>query len=161
DHDSHGLSWSGAEYINGHLEGVCLELRASASGSGLRVQGNNFTASDLRVRGGSAAGWGIELDRCNEFHLADVLMWGDGTDAFLANGIWLRNSNNSAVNYGDGTLSQLAIRLGSNNTKGLFFEGPTAVNQIINNVLIAKTNIIAPGCSGCRAVHIRNARRLT
>ena len=28
-------------------------------------------------------------------------------------------------------------------------------------MLIAKVNIIAPSCTGCRAVHIRNARRLT
>lgn len=161
DHDGNGLVWAAGEYVDGRIEGVCISLRPTAAGSGLRVQGNHFIASGLRIRGGAPQAWGIELDRCNDFHLNDVLMWGDAADAFLANGVWLRNATAAPVNYGDGSITQLSIRLGSANTKGIFFDGPNAINQIINNVLISKANIIAPGRAGCRAVHIRNARRLT
>jgi hypothetical protein len=161
DHGGHGLLCTGAEYLNIHVEGMRLELKSNGSGSGVHVEGNNVVLQGLRFAGGGAGAWAVDLDRCNDFRLSDLLMWGDGPDAFLANGIWLHNSTNAAVNYGDGTIAQLSIRLGSDNTRGLFFDGPTAVNQIINNILIAKANIIAPGRAGCRAVHIRNARRLT
>lgn len=161
DHAGHGLVWGGVEYVDGHVEGLCLTLPASGTGSALRVQGNHFVAYNLRVRGGSAAAWGIELDRCNDFHLANVLMWGDGADAFLANGVWIRNGSSAAINYGDGSLTQLSVRLGRNDTKGLYLEGANSAPGIINNILIAKSNIIAPGRTGCTGVHLKNARRIT
>ncbi len=160
DHTGHGLVWGGSEYIDGFVEGLCLTLPASGAGSGLRVQGNHFVTRNLRVRGGSATAWGIELDRCNDFHLADVLMWGDGADAFLANGVWIRNGSGAAVNYGDGSLTQLSVRLGRNDTKGLYLEGANSAPGIINNILVAKSNIIAPGRTGCIGVHLKNARRI-
>ncbi|HMR29848.1 MAG TPA: glycosyl hydrolase family 28-related protein [Geminicoccaceae bacterium] len=159
-HNGYGLSWSGAEYVDGAVDGLRIELPATSTAAAIRCRGNNFRASDLRVAGGGAGAWGIELDQCNDFSVSDVLMWGDGTDAFAANGIWIRNSTPAAVNYGDGTLTQISIRLGSDNTKALFLDGPTNGN-IINNILIAKATIHATGRTGCRGVHIRNGRRLT
>ena len=159
-HNGHGLSWSGAEYVDGALDGIRVELPATSTAAAIRCRGNNFRASDLRIVGGGAGAWGIELDQCNDFSVSDVLMWGDGADAFAANGIWIRNSTTAAINYGDGTLAQISIRLGSDDTKGFFFDGPTNGN-IINNILIAKATIHATGRSGCRGIHIRNSRRLT
>ena len=159
-HNGYGLSWNGAEYVDGALDGLRVELPVTSTAAAIRCRGNNFRASDLRVVGGGAGAWGIELDQCNDFSVSDVLMWGDGTDGFAANGIWLRNSTQAAVNYGDGTLAQISIRLGSDGTKALLFDGPLNGN-IINNILIAKATIHATGRTGCRGVHIRNGRRLT
>jgi hypothetical protein len=161
EHDGYGLSWSGAEYADGAVESLRITLPPTGTAAAIRCQGNNFRAYDLRIAGGGASAWGLELDQCNDFSVCEVLMWGDGADAFAANGIWLRNSTATAVNYGDGTLAQISIRLASDSTKGLLFDGPTTSSNIINNILISKANIIAPSRSGCRAVHIRNARRLT
>lgn len=159
-HDGYGLSWSGAEYVDATVEGLRVDLPATSTAAAIRCRGNNFRASDLRIAGGGASAWGIELDQCNDFSVGDVLMWGDGVDAFRANGIWLRNSTSAAINYGDGTLAQISIRLGSNNTKALFFDGPDNGN-VINNILVAKATIHGTGTTGSRAVHIRNGRRLT
>ena len=159
-HDGYGITWSGAEYVDGAVDGLRVELPATNTAAAIRCKGNNFRASDLRIVGGGAGAWGIELDQCNDFSVSDVLMWGDGADGFAANGIRVRNSTPAAVNYGDGTLAQISIRLGSDNTKALFFDGPTNGN-IINNILIAKATIHATGRTGCRGVHIRNGRRLT
>jgi hypothetical protein len=159
-HDGYGLSWTGAEYVDGALDGLRVDLPATSTAAAIRCRGNNFRASNLRVAGGGAGAWGIELDQCNDFSVNDVLMWGDGPDAFAANGIRLRNSTSAAINYGDGSLAQISIRLGSDNTKGLFFDGPTNGN-VLNNVMLAKATIHATGTTGCRGIHIRNGRRLT
>lgn len=159
-HNGYGLSWSGSEYVDGAVDGLRVDLPATSTAAAIRCRGNNFRASDLRVAGGGASAWGIELDQCNDFSISDVLMWGDAADAFRANGIWLRNSTSAAINYGDGTLAQISIRLGSNNTKALFFEGPDNGN-VINNVMLAKATIHATGTTGSRGIHIRNSRRLT
>ena len=159
-HNGYGLSWSGAEYVDGAVDGLRVDLPATSTAAAIRCRGNNFRASDLRVAGGGASAWGIELDQCNDFSISDVLMWGDAADAFRANGIWLRNSTSAAINYGDGTLAQISIRLGSDNTKALFFDGPDNGN-VINNIMLAKATIHGTGTTGSRGIHIRNSRRLT
>ncbi|WP_027136299.1 glycosyl hydrolase family 28-related protein [Geminicoccus roseus] len=167
DHDGAGLRFGtsfapgSAEYTDGTCTGLGLTAKASATAAALKVVGNNFIGRDLRFRGGGAGSWAIELDRSNDWSLVDLLAWGDGADAFAGNGIWVRNSTNAAVNYGDGSLRQVSIKLGGDGLKGLFFEGGSASPGIVNNVLVAKANIVAPNRTGCIGIHIKNARRLT
>ncbi len=167
DHDGTGLLFGAgfapgsAEYTDGTCAGLGLTARASASGPALKVIGNDFLGRDLRFRGGGANGWAVELDRSNDWSLVDLLAWGDGADSWNGNGIWLRNATDAAVNYGDGSMRQISIKLTGDNLKGLFFEGGSASPGIVNNVLVAKANIVAPGRTGCIGIHIRNARRLT
>ncbi|HWL67446.1 MAG TPA: glycosyl hydrolase family 28-related protein [Geminicoccus sp.] len=167
DHDGIGLFFGAsfaagtAEYTDGTCIGLGLTLRATAQSAALKVVGNNFIGRDLRFRGGGPQAWAIELDRANDWSIVDLLAWGDAADAFTGNGIWVRNSTGTAVNYGDGSMRQVSIKLGGPNLKGLFFEGGAASPGIVNNVLVAKANIVAPGQTGCTGIHIRNARRLT
>ncbi|WP_159716855.1 glycosyl hydrolase family 28-related protein [Geminicoccus flavidas] len=167
DHDGVGLFFGSgfaagtAEYSDGTCIGLGITLRATAQAAALKVVGNNFIGRDLRFRGGGPQTWAIELDRSNDWSIVDLLAWGDAADAFAGNGIWVRNSTGAAVNYGDGSMRQVSIKLGGPNLKGLFFEGSAASPGIINNVLVAKANIVAPAQSGCTGIHIKNARRLT
>jgi hypothetical protein len=167
DHDGVGLFFGAdfaaetAEYTDGTCIGLGITLRATAQAAALKVVGNNFIGRDLRFRGGGPQAFAIELDRANDWSIVDLLAWGDAADAFAGNGIWVRNSTGAAVNYGDGSMRQVSIKLGGPNLKGLFFEGGAASPGIVNNVLVAKANIVAPGQSGCTGIHIRNARRLT
>lgn len=148
------------EYIDGTLSGVGISTPPTSTAAALRVGGNNFVGIGLRFFGSGPNGWAIEMDHTNEGSLEDILAWGDGAEAWRGNGIWFRNSGSLPVNYGDSSIRQVGIKLANNNLKGMFFEGANAAPGIINNIIIEKVNITAPGQTGCLGIHIKNARRL-
>ena len=142
DHGGVGLDVAAGEVVQATIEGLGLKLGTNAAG--IRIKGNESHLRDLFFSGGAATKWAIELIDANIVHVMNVAMGGNGAAQFTANGILWRNSNpaQNAVNYGDGTIQGLDIKLGAANTTGIHLLGEQT--RLINNVMIAKAQIIAP-----------------
>lgn len=134
------------------------ELSIRMSVSGILVQGHEFIAHKLRFAGGSPAGWCLELENANEFCIREISAGpGGGEHDLLANGIRLyANEAGAAVNYGDGLIEEVAIKLKSAGTTGILIEhqgSPVAGKlYVMNNILLNRVQVnsagIPPGSTG-------------
>ena len=117
---------------------------------GIRAHGHEFRATNLLFAGGTAPlgqadpdGWCVDLLDANETVLREIQAgYGGGTvHRLLANGIRLGSSTPS-VNYGDGLLQEISIKLGAANTVAVLLKGNGT--GLINNVLLSRVQVNAP-----------------
>jgi hypothetical protein len=122
---------------------------------GIRVHGHEFRATNLLFAGGAAPlgqadpdGWCLDLVDANECVLREIQAGygGGASHRLLANGIRL-GSSTEAVNYGDGLLQEISIKLGAPSTAAVLLKG--AGTGLVNNVLLSRVQVNAPqGGSG-------------
>ena len=117
---------------------------------GIRAHGHEFRATDLLFAGGTAPlgqadpdGWCIDLVDANETVLREIQAGygGGAVHRLAANGIRL-GSTNPTVNYGDGLLQEISIKLGAANTVAVLLKG--AGTGLINNMLLSRVQVNAP-----------------
>ncbi|MGD9510528.1 MAG: glycosyl hydrolase family 28-related protein [Geminicoccaceae bacterium] len=122
---------------------------------GIRAHGHEFRATDLLFAGGAAPlgqddpdGWCLDLVDANETVLREIQAGygGGAVHRLSANGIRLA-STNPTVNYGDGLLQEISVKLGAANTVAVLLKG--AGTGLINNMLLSRVQVNAPqGGSG-------------
>ncbi len=139
---------------------------------GIRVFGHEFRARDLVFVGGAAPlgaddpdGWCIDMVDANECHLTDLSAgYGGGSNTLRANGIRWR-ALTPGVNYGDSLVEEVAIKLGADGTTGILLDGAQAsATNLINNMMLARIQVHAPGPGGARpgtaGFRLRNCARV-
>ena len=140
---------------------------------GIRAHGHEFRATDLLFAGGTAPlgqtdpdGWCLDLLDANETVLREIQAgYGGGTShRLLANGIRLGSSTPS-INYGDGLLQEISIKLGAANTVAVLLKGNGT--GLINNVLLSRIQVNAPQggtgitpLAGTNGIKLWNAARV-
>ncbi len=160
---------SAADWNRSAVSGMTIRM---AKG-GIRAHGHEFRATNLLFAGGTAPlgqsdpdGWCIDLLDANETVLREIQAgYGGGTvHRLLANGIRLGSSTPS-VNYGDGLLQEISIKLGAANTVAVLLQGNGT--GLINNVLLSRVQVNAPQggtgitpLTGTNGIKLWNAARV-
>ena len=132
------------------------ELSIRMAVGGILAHGHEFIAQRLRFSGGSPAGWCLELEDANECCLREISAGpGGGEHDLFASGIRLY-ADEPGVNYGDGLIEEVSIKLKGAGTTGLLVEHlgvPVAGKlYVMNNLLINRVQVnsagIPPGSTG-------------
>ncbi|MCS6778118.1 MAG: glycoside hydrolase family 55 protein [Geminicoccaceae bacterium] len=142
------------------------ELTIKMTQSGLWAHGHEFIAQRLRFSGGSPSGWCIELEDANEFCLREISAGpGGGEHDLLASGIRLyATAAGAAVNYGDGLIEEIAIKLKGAGTTGILIEhlGPAVAGKlyVMNNILLSRVQVNSAGIpSGSTGIWLKRVMR--
>ncbi|HEX2525789.1 MAG TPA: glycosyl hydrolase family 28-related protein [Geminicoccus sp.] len=145
------------------------------SSGGILVHGHEFRAEDLQFRQGAPGSWCVQLHASNECYLHKLSGgYGGGAHGLAASAIrwyagWavtdpddpafasdlseddtaaLRQAENT-VNYGDGTLAEIAFKGNAVGWTGLKLEhlSPSTSSGVINNLHVNRCQFQAPGSS--------------
>lgn len=142
------------------------ELTLHMTTGGLLVRGHEFIAQRLRFQGGSPAGWCLELENANECCLREISAGpGGGEHDLFANGIRLyADEAGAAVNYGDGLIEEIAIKLKGAGTTGILIEhtGSAAAGKlyVMNNILLNRVQVNSAGApAGSTGIWLKRVMR--
>ncbi len=141
-----------------------LSIRMSVSG--ILARGHEFIAQKLRFAGGSPTGWCLELENANECCIREISAGpGGGDHDLLANGIRLyANEAGAGVNYGDGLIEEVSIKLKGAGTTGIRIEhlgSPVAGKlYVMNNLLLNRVQVNSAGAPpGSTGIWLRRVMR--
>ncbi len=141
-----------------------LSIRMSLSG--ILAHGHEFIAQRLRFGGGSPTGWCLELENANECCIREISAGpGGGDHDLLANGIRLyANEAGAGVNYGDGLIEEVSIKLKGAGTTGILVEhlGPPVAGKlyVMNNILLNRVQVNSAGApAGSTGIWLRRVMR--
>lgn len=141
-----------------------LSIRMSVSG--ILAHGHEFIAQKLRFAGGSPSGWCLELENANECCIREISAGpGGGEHDLLANGIRLyANEAGAGVNYGDGLIEEVSIKLKGAGTTGILIEhlgSPVAGKlYVMNNLLLNRVQVNSAGApAGSTGIWLRRVMR--
>lgn len=127
------------------------ELSIHMSVSGVLARGHEFIAQRLRFDGGDSDGWCLELENANECCIREISAGpGGGNHDLLASGIRLyANQEGAGVNYGDGLIEEVSIKLKGAGTTGILIEhqgAPVAGKlYVMNNLLLNRVQVNSAG----------------
>lgn len=136
-----------SDWNRSSIEEVTIDM---ATG-GLLARGHEFIAQRLRFQGGAPTGWCIELENANECCLREISAGpGGGAHDLFANGIRLfADEAGAGVNYGDGLIEEIAIKLKGVGTTGILIEhtgSPVAGKlYVMNNLLLNRVQVNSAG----------------
>jgi len=150
------------------VESLRLRMPRTSSGDGIKITSNFVTLSHLKLTGLDPQSWGINVNAANTTELDNILLGSAfntiNDNSFFGNGIIFQNTvqATSPFNIGESLISSVAIKLASNNTTGIMFHGPDGTDNVINDILLSRVEIMGqPGTGiGITGVHIRNAKRI-
>jgi hypothetical protein len=139
------------------IEALTIEMTSG----GIRAEGHELLAQELRFRGGAPGAWCLELEDSNECALRDIAAGtGGGVHDLLANGIRLRAA--LAANYGDGLLQEIVLKLKSPNAIGILVEHTGALPYVMNNLLLERVQVNSAGVpAGSVGVWLKRVMRST
>lgn len=152
---------TGDSFSNGNwaIEDISIKLPANSSASSIRTvpaQGSIGKIEDVMISGGGGLSTGITLDAVNSVHIDGLYYDGFG------NGVYITNSPNYPVNYGDSSIVNSHVRLRSPFTTGVYIGGDNNSRHKINNILISGLSVNAfESLENTVGIHIRNSSRIT
>jgi hypothetical protein len=127
------------------------DLTVRMTTGGILARGHEFIAQRLRFEGGASAGWCLELENSNECCLREISAGpGGGEHDLFASGIRLyANEAGAAVNYGDGLIEEISIKLKGAGTTGILVEhtGSAVAGKlyVMNNLLLNRVQVNSAG----------------
>lgn len=115
---------------------------------GIRAHGNGHSLSNLRLAGGTAGSWAIELHAARYCALRDIHGgYGTGVNVLAANGIriyGLDDVTEQGVNYGWHLLQNVTLKGSGADWRGILAEHLSSTTGVIRDLQLARVRIEAP-----------------